>query len=104
PGPLSADVTVTATDVRWDGIHQGHGHLQARRVTAEASGRRVPRPRQTDLWLPAEGGGIHAAVTEPTVLRPRANPGPIPADPGPVPARPGPVRPGPAGPDLLPTG
>lgn len=84
-GPLSADVTVTATDVRWDGIHQGHGHLQARRVTAQVAGRRVPRTRRTDLWLPAAGGGIDTAVTEPTVLRPRSTSTP-------------------AGPGLLPTG
>ena len=81
PGPLSADVTVTTTDVRWDGIHQGHGHLQARRVTAQVAGRRVPRPRRADLWLPAVGGGVDTAVTEPTVLRPRsasAGPGLLP--------------------------
>ena len=77
-GPMSADVTVTATDVRWDGIHQGHGHLQARRVTAEVAGRRVPRARRADLWLPAVGGGVDTAVTEPTVLHPR----PVPAGPG----------------------
>lgn len=78
PGPMSADVTVTTTDVRWDGLHQGHGHLQARRVTAEVAGRRVPRARRSDLWLPAVGGGVDIAVTEPTVLHPR----PVPAGPG----------------------
>lgn len=71
PGPLSADVTVTSTAVRWEGVGGGHGHLRSRRVGLEASGRRVPRPRRVDLWLPAVGGGVATVVPEPTVLHPR---------------------------------
>lgn len=75
PGALSADVTVTGGAVRWDGVGVGHGHLRARRVTAEVTGRRVPRARRTDLWLPAVDGGIDPAAPEPTVLRPRPESG-----------------------------
>lgn len=69
PGPLSTDVTVAADEVQWAGIDAGHGHLQGRRVRARASGRRVPRSRSTDLWLPGPDGGIATATPEPTVLR-----------------------------------
>lgn len=72
PGPLSSDVTATSTTARWSGVGAGHGHLRARRVHAELAGRRVPRPRGADLWLPAAGGGIAPAAPEPAVLHPRA--------------------------------
>jgi hypothetical protein len=73
PGPFSADVTVASTAVRWEGVGRGHGHLRSRRVGVESTGRRVPRPRRADLWLPAVGGAAAAALVEPAVLHP---PGP----------------------------
>jgi hypothetical protein len=76
PGPLAADLTVASAGVRWDGVGDGHGHLRTRRVTAAVDGRRVPRPRRGDLWLPAVGGGVAEAPPEPTVLRP-AEPHPV---------------------------
>ncbi|MCB0976376.1 MAG: hypothetical protein KDB02_02845 [Acidimicrobiales bacterium] len=71
PGPLSADVVCESGAVRWDGVGAGHGHLRARRVVVRSSGRRVARPRQVDLWLPAPGGGIVAAPPEPIAFSPR---------------------------------
>lgn len=70
PGSLSGDVTLTGGSVRWEGLGAGHGHLRSRRVTVEASGRRVARPRRSDLWLPAVGGGVDEAGVEPIELHP----------------------------------
>jgi hypothetical protein len=60
-GPLAADVVIESSTPVWEGVEQGWGHLRGRRVTVEASGRRVPRPRRADLWLPAPSGGVVAA-------------------------------------------
>jgi hypothetical protein len=73
--PPAADVVMEASAPVWEGVEHGWGHLRGRRVTVEASGRRVPRPRRAEVWLPAPGGGVSgasAAVAEeaPTVLRP----------------------------------
>jgi hypothetical protein len=61
PGALSADVVMESSAPVWEGVEDGWGHLRGRRVTVEASGRRVPRPRRVDLWLPAAGGGVREA-------------------------------------------
>jgi hypothetical protein len=58
---LSADVVMESSAPVWEGVEDGWGHLRGRRVTVEASGRRVPRPRRVDLWLPAAGGGVREA-------------------------------------------
>jgi hypothetical protein len=72
-GPMPVELTVEATAPRWEGVEQGWGHLHGRRVTVVSSGRRVPRPRQVDVWLPGPGGGVAAVVSEvaepPPVLR-----------------------------------
>jgi hypothetical protein len=61
---------VTITSAEWKGIGDGYGHLQARRITVETTGRRgAARPRRTELWLPAAGGGI-ATVDELATVRP----------------------------------
>jgi len=61
-GPTSAgvscDLEFTTTSVEWGGLGQGNGHLIARRVTVRAGGRRMQRPVELDLWLPAPGGGV----------------------------------------------
>ena len=57
----STDVALRATRSTWEGVADGHGHLRARRVAVEATGRRVPRPRQAELWLPGPGGRLAAA-------------------------------------------
>lgn len=58
----STDVTLRATQAHWEGVADGHGHLRARRVAIEATGRRVPRPRHAELWLPGPGGSLAAAA------------------------------------------
>lgn len=42
----------------WHGLGSGHGHLRARRVALELSGRRLPRARRDTLWLPGPNGRI----------------------------------------------
>jgi hypothetical protein len=68
--PPGVDVVMEASAPVWEGVEQGWGHLRGRRVTVESSGRRVPRPRRVDLWLPAPGGGV-AIVEEPPHCVPR---------------------------------
>jgi hypothetical protein len=59
---LEADVRLATSGTGWHGLGAGHGHLQARRVTVEASGRRrAARPRRLDLWLPDADGTITVA-------------------------------------------
>jgi hypothetical protein len=64
PGPLVADIVMESSAAVWEGVEAGCGHLRGRRIEVEASGRRIPRPRRADLWLPAPGGGV-AGVEEP---------------------------------------
>ncbi|HSR26427.1 MAG TPA: hypothetical protein VLW53_22935, partial [Candidatus Eisenbacteria bacterium] len=44
----------------WAGLGDGHGVAQERVVRVELSGRRVPRVRRADLWLPAADGRVRA--------------------------------------------
>ncbi len=62
--PVSVDLTVEATAPVWEGVEQGWGRLRRRRVTVVSSGRRVPRARQVDVWLPGPGGGVLAVAGE----------------------------------------
>lgn len=67
--PERPDLSLLARPRCWDGIGEGHGHLRARRVTVEVSGRRgADRPRVAELWLPDHHGRL-AAVT-PALDRP----------------------------------
>lgn len=75
--PVGADVGLTITSAAWEGLGSGHGHLRARRVTIEAGGRRdAARPRRSELWLPAPGGGVEEVVAAPVPLRARSAPSP----------------------------
>lgn len=65
PGPLTADVAMEASTPVWEGVEDGAGHLHGRRVTVVSSGRRIPRPRRADLWLPGPDG-VLAAVESPS--------------------------------------
>jgi hypothetical protein len=58
------DVAMDASTAVWEGVAAGWGHLRARRVTVTATGRRVPRPRRAELWLPGPDGVV-AAVEDP---------------------------------------
>ena len=73
PGPLVADITIEASTPVWEGVDQGWGHLRGRRVTVTSAGRRVPRPRRAELWLPGPDGTVATAEVpagEPVGLRP----------------------------------
>lgn len=76
PGwPDGADLALQVTGARWEGLDEGYGHLRARRVTVERSGRgEAAQPRRTDLWLPGADGCVEVVVEEPTPLRPAAVP------------------------------
>ena len=72
PGPLAADIVMDASTPRWVGVEHGWGHLRGRRVTVSSAGRRVPRPRRAELWLPGPDGtvGVAEPVEPVAVLRP----------------------------------
>jgi hypothetical protein len=55
---VSCDLEFTTTSVTWGGLGQGFGHLSTRSATVRASGRRMPRPVELDLWLPGPDGRI----------------------------------------------
>jgi hypothetical protein len=51
PGPADLRLAITAS--RWEGLGQGHGRLEARRVEVVADGRgAATRERRAVLWLP----------------------------------------------------
>ena len=51
--PEEADVQLEVTRARWEGLDDGHGHLQARKVRVVGGGRgEAAQPRRVDLWLP----------------------------------------------------
>lgn len=60
PSPFSIDTELAADDPRWEGVADGWGHLQGRRVAVTSSGRRMPRPRRRLLWLPGPDGKVAA--------------------------------------------
>lgn len=55
---VSADVRFTTTSHGWNGVGQGHGHLQRRRVSIELDGRRRGRATRCDVWLPGPSGAL----------------------------------------------
>lgn len=64
-----ADVTFRVASSTWEGLGEGYGHLQARRVTVDAGSRReAARPRSADLWLPSIDGLIEPVLDEPVPL------------------------------------
>ena len=57
--PEGADVQLEVTRARWEGLDDGHGHLQARKVRVAGGGRgEAAQPRRVDLWLPGPGGEV----------------------------------------------
>jgi hypothetical protein len=59
------DARINVRDVRWFGAEDGSGRLTRRRMVVEVEGRGVAaRPRSTELWLPAAGGGAQSAAPE----------------------------------------
>lgn len=66
PGPFSCDIVIDCRQGEWEGLGHGSGRLVRRRLTLSASGRRLPRERRIDVWLPGAGGSIEPAVVAPT--------------------------------------
>jgi hypothetical protein len=51
--PAPADLRLAITASRWEGLGQGHGRLEARRVEVVAGGRgAATKERRATLWLP----------------------------------------------------
>ena len=69
-GVVPVELTVRASRPDWIGAGTGHGHLLARRLRVEASGRRLPRPRRVEVWLPAPDGGLVPAAADDTAEHP----------------------------------
>lgn len=53
---FGADLRFECTASTWEGLGDGHGVARGRRTTVELSGRRVPRARRAEYWLPAADG------------------------------------------------
>jgi hypothetical protein len=54
--------------VTWEGVGQGHGHLNGRRAEVRVSGRRAAgRVTECALWLPGGSGVVEEAVPEEAV-------------------------------------
>jgi hypothetical protein len=57
--PQALDLTITTRPEWWEGVGQGHGHLQWRQLSVEAIGRRSSaRQRQVSVLLPGPDGGL----------------------------------------------
>jgi hypothetical protein len=53
PGNLVCDMELRVDTAVWDGVADGAGHLQQRRITVRASGRRMPGRCRREVVLPA---------------------------------------------------
>lgn len=60
PGPFVCDLTIATEDGVWEGLGDGSGRLARRRLQLSCVGRRSPRARRIDVWLPGADGGIEA--------------------------------------------
>lgn len=65
---FGADLRFECTASIWQGLGDGHGVAQGRRATVELTGRRVPRARRADCWLPAADGRM--SLVDPAVIDP----------------------------------
>lgn len=63
-----ADVRLTATEPRWEGLGRGEGHLRSRRLVVEAV-RGAGPPRRRTLWLPAGDGAVRPTLEPVADLR-----------------------------------
>ena len=68
PGPFSCDITITSGRGAWDGLGHGSGRLVRRQLTLTAHGRRLPRERRVDVWLPGATGRVEAVLVEAGVI------------------------------------
>jgi hypothetical protein len=58
-----ADLTVVAAHGRWFGLADGHGVARGRRATVHVAGRRMPRTRAAEMWLPGPHGRVTSVGT-----------------------------------------
>jgi len=65
PGPFICDVTITGLGSQWEGLGDGSGRLARRRLALSATGRRSPRVREIEVWLPGANGGIEPTASPP---------------------------------------
>ena len=63
---FAGDLRFDVTQASWQGLGEGHGVAHGRHARVQLAGRRVPRPRSVDLWLPSPSGEVEAMV-EPVV-------------------------------------
>ncbi|HET9690863.1 MAG TPA: hypothetical protein VFP61_06900 [Acidimicrobiales bacterium] len=69
--PEAADLHLAVTDVTWQGLEQGHGHLVGRVAEVAVTGRRgAVRERRGRLLLPGATGAVEAAPGAPPVAAP----------------------------------
>lgn len=67
--PLAPDVTLRVGSAHWEGIDDGHGYLQARRVVVTRGGRgEAGRPLEVELWLPDAEGLVAPVEHEASVV------------------------------------
>lgn len=62
PEVFGADLRFDTTAAAWQGLGAGHGVAQARCAAVQLSGRRVPRSRHAELWLPTADGQVYSAA------------------------------------------
>jgi hypothetical protein len=87
--PAAPDLWLAVAASAWQGLGQGHGRLEARRVEVVVGGRgAAARERRASLWLPAPDGTITLAPAapapageDPRALEPGAPAGPGGPDP-----------------------
>jgi hypothetical protein len=59
---FGSDLELAAATPAWEGLGMGHGVASARRVLVQASGRRIPRARTAEMWLPDASGRLAARL------------------------------------------
>ena len=63
--PERVDLELSISTLRWQGLGQGHGNLQARVARVDMTGRReLARPRQGEFVLPDASGHLACALSE----------------------------------------
>ena len=68
--PEGADLQLQVTRSRWEGLADGHGHLQARKVRVVRGGRgEAAQPQRADFWLPGSTGEVELAAAPVRPLR-----------------------------------
>ena len=72
--PFGADFHFQATRTVWQGLGSGHGVAHARHAQVQLAGRRVPRPRQAQMWLPGADGRVQLAQPDAPSIEPTSTP------------------------------